>query len=148
MACVVCTVLPLTRASQKFGETRSRTHETYCLSRADVVFFRGRIQLRVAELPTADRVEVRFRASKGDQLREGAVISRVRACSPRAVRAGGGAVDLMLELMSCFSFALVGSPGDVWQWWWQMVHVDEATSDGRPAKSAGVWADESTLYTP
>ena len=94
----------LTRASAMFAETRSRIHEKYCLRRADVAFFRGRVQLGVAQWSRADRVEVRFRGFKGDQLRKGAVISRVRAGSPRPVGAGGGAVDLMLELMSCYLF--------------------------------------------
>ena len=128
-----------TLASEMFAETRSRIHETYCLRRGDVSFFRGRAQLGVAQWSSADRVEVRFRGSKGDQLRKGAVISRVRAVSPRPVGGGGGAVDLMLELMPCYLFfALVGFPGGVWQWRWQMVHVDEATSDGSPARSGRV----------
>ena len=63
---VVCVVLFLTRASEMFAETRSRIHETYCLWRADVAFFRGRVQLGVAQWSIADRVEVQFRGSKGD----------------------------------------------------------------------------------
>ena len=92
----------LTRASEMIAETRSHIHETYCLGQADVDFFRGRAQLRVALWSRADRVEVRLRGSKGDQLRKGAVILRVRAGSPRPVGGGGGAVDLMHELMSCY----------------------------------------------
>ena len=57
----------LTRASEMFAETRSRIHKTYCLRR-DAAFFRGRVQLGVAQWSTADRVEVRFRGSKGDQF--------------------------------------------------------------------------------
>ena len=91
----------LTRASEMFAETRSRIHKTYCLRR-DAAFFRGRVQLGVAQWSTADRVEVRFRGSKGDQLRKGAMISRVRASSPRPGGGGSGAIDLMLELTSCF----------------------------------------------
>ena len=48
----------LTRASEMFAETRSRIHETYYLRRADVPFFRGRVQLGVAQWSRADRVEV------------------------------------------------------------------------------------------
>ena len=36
-----------THPSEMFAETRSRIHETCCLRRADVAFFRGRAQLRV-----------------------------------------------------------------------------------------------------
>ena len=39
----------LIRASEMFAATRSRIHETYCLRRADVAFFRGRAQLGVAQ---------------------------------------------------------------------------------------------------
>ena len=36
----------------------------------DVAFFLGRAQLRVTQWSRADRVEVRIRGSKGDQLRK------------------------------------------------------------------------------
>ena len=58
-------------------------HETYCLRRAYVAFFRGYSQLTAAQWLAADRVEVRFRGSKGDQLRKGAVVTRVRVGPPR-----------------------------------------------------------------
>ena len=38
----------------------------------------------------ADRVEVRFRGSRGDQLRKGAISTRVREGPPKPVGAGGG----------------------------------------------------------
>ena len=90
----------LTRASEMLTENRYRIHGTYCLRRADAAFIRSRAQLWVAQWSTADRVEVCFRGCQGDQLRKGAVVSRVRAGSPRPVGAGGGAVNLVLELMS------------------------------------------------
>jgi len=49
-------------------------------------------------------VEVHFRSSKGDQFRKGAVVTRKRSGPPRLVEAGGGAVDLMIELLSCYMF--------------------------------------------
>ena len=42
----------LTRASVMFAEARSRVHETYCLRRADVAFFRGQTQLSAAQWAT------------------------------------------------------------------------------------------------
>ena len=51
-----------------------------------------------------DRVEVRFRGHKGDQLQEGSTIMRTRSEVNGAypgLRTGGGAVALMVELMSC-----------------------------------------------
>ena len=100
----------LTRASRMFAEKRSRIHETYCLRRADVALFRGRSQLRMAQWSRADRVEVRFRGSEGDQLRKGAVIPRVQAGSPKRVVAGAGVVDLMIEMMSCCCFFSSSAP--------------------------------------
>lgn len=52
----------------------------------------------------ADSIEVHFRGHKGDQNMKGNVRVRTRdeTSGPRAgYRAGGGAVDLMLELLSC-----------------------------------------------
>ena len=73
----------LTRPSEMFAENGLQVHETHCLRRADVAFFRGNIQLTDAQWSTADRVEVRFRGSKGDQLRKGVVVTcaRVRRCA-------------------------------------------------------------------
>ena len=92
------------------AETRSRIHESYCLRRADVAFFRGGAQLAEVLWSTADRVGVRFRGSKGDQLRKGAMLSRVRKGRSRPVGAGGGAVDLMIKLMSCYLFLPLSAP--------------------------------------
>ena len=64
-----------TRASEMFAETRSRIHESYCLRRADVALFRGDSQVAEALWSTADRVEVRFRGSKGDRTRNGGVLT-------------------------------------------------------------------------
>ena len=107
----------LSRASEMFTETRSRIHKTYCLWRANVAFFRGRVQLGVAQWSRADRIEVSFSGSKGDHLLEGAVISRVRAGSPRPVGADGGAVDLMLKLTCCYLF-LPSSAALCSVWYW------------------------------
>ena len=48
----------------------------------------------------ADRVEVRFRSSKGDQLRDGTVMTRACADPPLPLRDGGGVVELMIKLLS------------------------------------------------
>ena len=51
----------------------------HILRREDVVFVRGSIQLDLTMWGQADRVEVRFWSSKGDQLRDGTVMTRARA---------------------------------------------------------------------
>ena len=116
----------LTRASEMFAETRLRVHDTYFLRRADVAFFRGKIQLIVAQWSTADHVEVRFRGSMGDQLRKGAVVTHVRKDPSMRVGEGGGAVDLMIELMSCYLFLPSLAPlvacvvdNGIWSMWTQ-----------------------------
>ena len=116
-----------------------------------MAFFRGRVQLGVAQWSRANRVEVRFRGSKGDQLRKGADILRVRAGLPRSVGASGGAVDLMLELMSCYLFlpssaSLVayGSGSGRWSMWTKQ----QATVARREVVAlAGVRADEYALHS-
>ena len=99
-----------TPASEMFAETRLRVHETYCLRRTDVAFFRANTQLTVAQWSTADRVEVRLRGSKGDQLRKGAVATRVRKGPSMRVGEGGVVVDLMIEFMSCYLFLPSSAP--------------------------------------
>ena len=141
----------LTRASEMFAETRTRVHETYCLRRADVAFFRGELQLVSAPWSAADRVEVRFRGSKGDQMRKGAVLTRVRGGPPRPVGVGGNAVDLMIELLSCYLFlppsaplVAFGAGNGRWSMWTQQ----QATAALRTVVAlAGVRAEEYALHS-
>ena len=74
----------LTRASEMLAETRLRVPETCCLRRADVAFFRGNIQLTIAQWSTADRVEVRLagrRVTYCGKWRLSRVCGRVRRCA-------------------------------------------------------------------
>ena len=142
----------LTRASQMFAETRLRVHETYCLHRAHCFLLsRKYLAYCVAKWSTADRVEVRFRGSKGDQLRKGPVVTRVRKGPSMRVGEGGGAVDLMIELMSCYLFLPSSAPlvafgvGDGrWLMWTQ----HQATEALRKVVSlGGVCAEEYALHS-
>ena len=74
--------------------------------------------------PGGDRVEVRFRSSKADQLRKGSVVTRVRTGPPRSVEHGGGSVDVIVELLLSFSFLpqhapliAFGTGGVSWSMW-------------------------------
>ena len=108
----------LTRASELFcGDPFAFPRDVFCLRRADVAFFRGQSRLGATQWPTADRVESRFLGSKGDRLRGGAVVTRVRVGQPRRVGAGGGSVDLMIELLPCCLF-LPPSAALVAFWYW------------------------------
>ena len=141
----------LTRAAEMFAETSTRMHEIYGLRRGGVAFFRGGRQLEWGQWPTADRVEVRFRGSKGDQLRKGAVLTRARKGPPRPVGDGGGAVDLMIELLSCYLFLPPSAPlvafgcgSGRWSMWTQT----QATKALRQVVSvAGMQAEEYALHS-
>lgn len=80
------------------------------LRRNGVAFYKDRTQLCRQEWGTVDRVEVRFRASKGDQLRLGVIMKRVRSDPASAFREGGGAVGLMAELSSVSDSYPVDAP--------------------------------------
>ena len=78
----------------------------HCLTRSDAAFFSGDRQLRRLQWSDADRVEMRFRGHKGDQAQVGSVIVRTRSeardpCSE--LGEGGGAVAIMVALLSCFA---------------------------------------------
>ncbi|CAN0128875.1 unnamed protein product, partial [Pylaiella littoralis] len=91
----------LTRSSEMFAVSRSAMHEVHGLRRGDVAFFQGPEQLPSARWECADRVELRFRFSKDDQFRKGTVVTRVRVGPRCRSEAGGGAVDVMIDLLSC-----------------------------------------------
>ena len=95
----------LTRASEMFALGTDRVHPDYCLRRKDVALFLNERQLQWPFWSLANRVEVRFRASKGDQLRRGAIITRTKEdFVQQGSRASSlpGAVDVVVELLSCF----------------------------------------------
>ena len=79
--------------------------------------FAENIQLTVAQWSTADRVEVRFRGSKSDPLRKGAVITRVRKGSVDARggrwrrRRSNDRIDVLLLVSSLF-----GPLGSLLRW--------------------------------
>ena len=70
----------LCRASELFAYSNGKIHKYFGLTRGDVAFKRRGTQLlKPSEWHSADCVELRFRAHKGDQKRLGAVINRTRA---------------------------------------------------------------------
>ena len=70
-------VFCLGRASEMFAYNDGKIHKDFGVTRGDVSFFCGMVQLPAPELwRCADRVELLFRGSKGDQKRYGEVVSR------------------------------------------------------------------------
>ncbi|CAM9598479.1 unnamed protein product [Pylaiella littoralis] len=107
-----------------FAVSSAAMHEVYGLRRGDVAFFLGAEQLEPVRWCLADRVEVRFWSSKGDQFRKGAVVTRVRKGPPCSVQDGGAAVDLMVELLLYYPtlpshapLVAVASGADGWRLW-------------------------------
>lgn len=84
-----------------FARSNRLVHEIHGLYRRDVAFFRAGKQLLLpAQWALADRAEVRFRPSEGDQFRKGAVVTRTKSGPFCGVESGGEAGDLMMELVS------------------------------------------------
>ena len=81
----------LYRASELFANDSGMVHPDYCLTRRDLTFFKGVQQLKWVDRREADKVEICFRASKADQKRIGAVVTRTRVqqTEKRGGRGGG-----------------------------------------------------------
>ena len=102
--CLCLSYFLIARSDEVFASDSGVVHPAHCLTRGDVAFFAGDAQLAYALWPTAGKIEVRVRGHKGDQDMTGSVRVRTRdeITGPRSgYRAGGGAVTLMVELMSC-----------------------------------------------
>ena len=102
--CLSLSYFLITRSDEMFAASSGRVHPAHCLTRRDVAFFRGDRQLAYIDWRQADKIEVHFRGHKGDQEQRGNVRVRTRdeTHGPRSgYRADGGAVALMVELLSC-----------------------------------------------
>ena len=72
----------LARAGEIFASKEGCYDNKQILHRGDVFFFRGNTQLDWTMRGQTDRVEVRFRGSKWDQLWDGTVMAHARADTP------------------------------------------------------------------
>ena len=130
MACSVCVVLFLDSRVGNVCRVAVAYSRDLFLRRADVAFFRGNVQLTAAPWVSADRVEVRFRGSKGDQMRTGRVLTRVRGGGAEAFgcrwrrRRSHDRVDVFLSV-----FSVLCPPGCVRYGQRKMVYVDAAGSN-------------------
>jgi len=88
--------LLMLRSEELFDRGKGKVHEVHCLQRRDVAFFKGNEQLMGDKRKEADKVEVRFRGSKGDQEQKGAVLVRIKGGS--GMERDEGAVALLVEL--------------------------------------------------
>lgn len=98
--------LLLCRASEIWAYGNGLVHSEFCLTRGDIAFCNGPTRLVGSDRRRADRVEVLFRASKADQKRVGATITRTRVRTNDTERWGGedcGAVEILLDLFESHS---------------------------------------------
>ena len=103
--CLCLSYFLLARSDEMFAADSGAIHSVHCLTRGDVAFYADGTQLEYLRWRQADKVEVRFTGHKGDQEQVGSVRVRTRTevrGSKSSFRVDGGAVALMLELMSCF----------------------------------------------
>lgn len=103
--CLTAMFFFLVQSDEMFASDGGVVHPVHCLTREQVAFRRGDHQLSYVDWREADAVEVLFRGHKADQLQQGTVRVRTRdeVHGPRSgYRTGGGAVALMVELMSCY----------------------------------------------
>ena len=136
----------LARAGEMFASKEGCRNDGHILRLGDVVFFRGSTQLDWTMWGQVDRVEVRFRSLKVDQLRDGTVMTRARADPPLPLRDGGGVVELMIELLASCMFlpshaplAAFGTARDNWSVWTQ---ARATVALRRVVALAGLPADE------
>ena len=92
------------RAGENFVGKDRRWDNGHISRRGDGIFFRGSTQLDWTMWGQADGFEVRFRSSKGDQLLDRMVMSCARAGPPLPLRGQGGAIELIIELLSSCMF--------------------------------------------
>ena len=95
----------LCRASEIWAYGNGLVHPDFCLTRRDVVFFRGTTRLAWKDRRRADKVEVTFRAGKSDQNRLGSVVPRNRVSAADGVEGdvrSKGALEILLDLLDLY----------------------------------------------
>ena len=95
----------LCRTSEIWAFGNGLVHPDFCLTRRDLVFFAGASQLAWDERRVADRVEVTFRASKSDNKRLGAIVTRTRVTvgnEKARNEKSDGALEIVLDLLDLY----------------------------------------------
>lgn len=92
----------LCRASELWAYDHGLVHSDFCLRRENLVFFERSQRLAWHERRRADKVEVTFRASKSDQQRRGAVVTRMRVAPIVGQKENAermGALEILMDLL-------------------------------------------------
>ena len=98
--CLSLSHLLSARSYEMFAADSGEVHSVHCLTRGGVVFYAEGTQLQHMRWRQADKVEA---CSKGDQEHMGSIRVDTDRGLLFEVVIYGGAVALMLDLMSCFS---------------------------------------------
>lgn len=110
--------LLMCRASEIWADDSGLVHSDFCLTRGDLGFFCGPVRIAWADRRQASRVEVTFRASKADQKRLGATVTR-----------SGEALKVLLDLLDLHPE--LGSHAPLMQSWtqdrWKVISRAEAS---------------------
>ena len=122
----------LCRASEIWAYGNGLVHPDFCLTRRDIVFFRGTTRRAWKNRRRADKIEETFRAGKSDQNRLGSVVTRTRVAAADGV-AGGvrskGAIEILLEFLDLYPTVNGAAPlmrtYSVAGWW--VINRREAT---------------------
>ena len=88
-----------------YGNGLLMVHPDFCLTRRDVVFFRGTTQLHWKDSRQADKVELTFRGGESDQNRLGTVVPRTRVAAADVVDGdvrSKGMLEILLDLLDLY----------------------------------------------
>ena len=115
-ACVVAG----TRSFISFASKEGQWEDEHTLCSGDVGLFRGSTQLDWTIWGQADRVQVRFRSSKGDLLRDGTIMTRACAGPPLSPIVEWGRGSRVKDLIAVFLSvsSLTCATGGVWCRMW------------------------------
>ena len=95
----------LCRASEIWACGNRLVHPDMCLTRSDLTFLARAFQLAWEDRRAADRIEVTFHASKVDNKRLRAIVTRTRVTTGKG-RVGGvkshGALEILLDLLDIY----------------------------------------------
>ena len=119
------------RSGEIFASPAGAVHPVHCLTRRDVALYKGGRLLASLQWHQATSIEVRFRGHTGDQAQQGSVIVRTRddASGTRSgVGAGGGAVALMVELLSVYPTMPESAP--LSSYWCCLLYTSPSPRDG------------------
>lgn len=148
--------LLMLRSEELFDRGSGKVNDAHCLQRRDVAIFKGNEQLEGRNREKQKRCGIRFRGSKGDQDRNGAILVRVRG--GRGTERDEGAVALRADLLDKYQGCGLSGEAPLMTYRrggkWKVWNRDKATKYGvtrwsRERKGAGAKLEptQSSLHS-